>query len=295
MSLTLRAYAKVNLTLEALAKRDDGYHEIATVLQTISLADTLSFELGDALELRCSVPSLQLADNLVLKAAKLLAEATGCSRGALIQLTKEIPIAAGLGSGATDAAAALAGLNRLWETNLPLERLLELAANLGSDVVSFLYGGTVLAKGRGEQVACLPPMPELWMVLLRPPINTIPNKTAQLYSKLTPSHFTSGQFAERLVDHLHEGSSISADMLYNVFERVAFDFFPGLSGYRPVFVEAGAETIHLAGAGPCLFTLVSDEAGGEAVLSNLEAAGEEAYLVRTVDAEPLTSVRDIQC
>ncbi len=295
MSLTLRAYAKVNLTLEALAKRYDGYHEIATVLQTISLADTLSFGLGDAVELRCSVPSLQLADNLVLKAAKLLAKATGCSRGALIQLTKEIPIAAGLGSGATDAAATLAGLNRLWETNLPLERLLELAADLGSDVASFLYGGTVLAKGRGEQLACLPPMPELWMVLLRLPINTIPNKTAQLYSKLTPSHFTSGQFAERLVDHLHEGSSISPDMLHNVFEQVAFDFFLGLSEYRSVFVEAGAETIHLAGAGPCLFTLVSDEAGGKAVLSNLEAAGQEAYLVRTVDAEPLASVRDRQC
>jgi 4-diphosphocytidyl-2-C-methyl-D-erythritol kinase len=236
-----------------------------------------------------------LADNLVLKAAKLLAEATGCSRGALIQLTKEIPIAAGLGSGATDAAATLAGLNRLWETNLPLERLLELAADLGSDVASFLYGGTVLAKGRGEQLACLPPMPELWMVLLRPPINPIPNKTAQLYSKLTPSHFTSGQFAERLVDHLHEGSSISADMLHNVFEQVAFDFFLGLSEYRSVFVEAGAETIHLAGAGPCLFTLVFDEAGGKAALSNLEAAGQEAYLVRTVDAEPLASVRDRQC
>ncbi|MCJ7520902.1 MAG: 4-(cytidine 5'-diphospho)-2-C-methyl-D-erythritol kinase [Dehalococcoidia bacterium] len=295
MSITLRAYAKVNLTLEVLAKRGDGYHEIATVLQTISLADTLSFELSDVLELRCSVPSLQLADNLVLKAAKLLGKATGCSRGALIQLTKEIPIAAGLGSGATDAAATLAGLNRLWETNLPPQGLLELAADLGSDVSPLLYGGIVLAKGRGEQVACLPPMPELWMVLLRPPINPIPNKTAQLYSKLTPSHFTSGQFAERLVDHLHEGSSISADLLHNVFEQVAFDFFRDLSEYRSVFVEAGAETIHLAGAGPCLFTLVSDEARGKAVLNNLEAAGQEAYLVRTVDAEPLASVRDRQC
>jgi 4-diphosphocytidyl-2-C-methyl-D-erythritol kinase len=295
MSLTLRAYAKINLTLEALAKRDDGYHEIATVLQTISLADTLSFGLGDALELRCSDPSLQSADNLVLKAAKLLGKATGCSRGASIQLTKGIPVAAGLGSGATDAAATLAGLNRLWGTNLPPQGLLELAADLGSDVCPLLCGGIVLAKGRGEQVACLPPMPELWMVLLRPPINPIPNKTAQLYSKLTPSHFTAGQFAERLVDHLHEGSSISTDLLHNVFEQVAFDFFPGLSEYRSVFVEAGAETIHLAGAGPCLFTLVSDEAGGKAVLSNLEAAGQEAYLVRTVDAEPLASVRDRQC
>jgi 4-diphosphocytidyl-2-C-methyl-D-erythritol kinase len=295
MSLKLRAYAKINLTLEALAKRDDGYHEIATVIQTISLADTLSFELGDLLELKCNVPGLQSSDNLVLKAAKLLREATGCNKGARIRLYKEIPIAAGLGSGATDAAASLVGLNRIWETNLPPQKLLELAASLGSDVAFFLYGGTVLAKGRGEQVACLPPAPEAWLVLLMPPIDPIPNKTAQLYSKLTTSYFTSGQFTERLVSHLYEGASISASLLYNVFEQVAFDYFPGLSEYSSIFMEAGADTVHLAGAGPCMFTLVSDENSGKAVLCNLEAEGQEAYLVRTTDAEPPASVRDRQC
>ncbi len=295
MSLTIRAFAKINLTLEALAKRDDGYHEVATVLQTISLADTLSIETGDTLEFSCSVPGLQSGDNLVLRAAKMLREAAGCARGAHIKLTKGIPIAAGLGSGATDAAAALVGLNRLWETNLPPQRLSEIAAGLGSDVASFIYGGTVLAKGRGEKVAYLPPLQETWLVLLMPQIDTIPNKTAQLYAKLDPSHFTSGQFTERLVNHLYEGASINASLLYNVFEQVAFDFFAGLSGYNSIFMKAGAVTVHLAGAGPCLFTLVSDENSGKAVLSNLEAEGQEAYLVRTTDAEPFASVSDRKC
>jgi len=161
MSLTLPAYAKINLTLEALAKRADGYHEIVTVLQTVSLVDTLTFEPGESLDLSCNIPSLQSADNLVLKAATLLKEETGCLKGASIRLTKGIPIAAGLGSGATDAAATLVGLNRLWELNLPPQRLMELAANLGSDVPFFLCGGTALAKGRGEKVIPPPPAPEL--------------------------------------------------------------------------------------------------------------------------------------
>jgi len=295
MSLTLRAYAKVNLTFEALSKRADGYHEIVTVLQTVSLADTLTFELGESLDLSCNVPSLQSADNLVLKAASLLREETGCLKGASIGLTKEIPIAAGLGSGATDAAATLVGLNRLWELNLPLERLLELAANLGSDVPSFLCGGTVLAKGRGDRVTPLPPIPELWLVLLRPAIEPVLGKTAQLYSQLDTSHFTSGQFTERLVDHLLYGQTASSSLLFNIFESVAFDFFPRLSRYRSRFLAAGAESVHLAGAGFALFTLVPNEAQGKALLSNLEADRLEAYLVRTVEVVPLDAVRDRQC
>lgn len=282
MKLTLSAQAKVNLTLEALAKRDDGYHEIATVLQTISLADTLSFETGESVELTCNVASLRSADNLVLKAATLLKEATGCRRGALIHLTKVIPLAAGLGSGATDAAAALVGLNKLWELDLPFEGLADLAAKLGSDVVFFLYGGTALARGRGERVTPLPPAPEQWMVLLRPAIEPAPNKTARLYSRLNTHHFTSGQFTDRLVEALHQGRGMGPAALYNVFEQIAFEFFPGLSDYRSRLLQAGADRVHLAGAGPVLFTLVPAKGRGETIMSSLEADGLEAYLVRTV-------------
>jgi 4-diphosphocytidyl-2-C-methyl-D-erythritol kinase len=282
MSLTLQAYAKINLTLEVLAKRPDGYHEVASVLQTISLADTLTFEPSANLDFRCDVPNLQSPDNLVLKAAKLLREATGCTKGAVIQLTKRIPIAAGLGSGSTDAAATLVGLNQLWELNLSLERLVELASKLGSDVAFFLYGGTALARGRGEQITPLPPTPELWLVLLQSAIEPVPNKTAQLYSQLNPPHFTSGQYTQKLVAHLNHGGNVDDSFLFDVFEQVVFDFFPKLSGYRSSLLKAGARGVHLAGSGPALFTLVPDKARGEAILKRLENEGQKAYLVHTV-------------
>ena len=295
MSITLSAHAKINLTLEALAKRDDGYHGIVSVIQTIGLADTISFEPGETLELRCSVPELQSANNLVLKAAKLLGEVTSCSKGASIDLSKEIPVAAGLGTGATDAAATLVGLNQLWGLNLPNERLMGLAATLGSDVAFFIYGGTVLASGRGEKVTQLPPSSELWVVLLKPPIKPISNKTAQLYSQLNTSHFTSGQFTKRLIDHLDKGRSIDDSLLYNVFEQVAYDFFAELSDYRSRFLVAGAKNVHLAGAGPTLFALVPDKDRGKAILSNLKADGLEACLVRTAETAPLATVGGKQC
>src|SRR4030042_3844503 len=190
--ISLQAYAKINLTLEVLSKRPDGYHEIASVLQAISLADTLTFEPAETLDLNCNVPELQTGDNLVLKAARLLKEISGYKKGARINLTKRIPLAAGLGSGSTDAAATLLGLNKLWGLNLAHNKLLELAAKLGSDVPFFLYGGTALAQGRGEKLTALPAATELWMILLKPAIEPVSNKTAQLYSRLNPSHFPSG-------------------------------------------------------------------------------------------------------
>jgi len=282
MSLTIQAYAKINLTLEVLSKRPDDYHEISTILQTISLADTLTFEPGGSLDFRCDVPSLQSPDNLVLKAARLLRETTGSNKGALISLTKTIPVAAGLGSGATDAAATLVGLNRLWKLNIPLKKLTDLAARLGSDVAFFLYGGTALAKGRGEQITPLSPVPQLWLVLLKPPVEPVPSKTAQLYSQLNPSHFTSGQFTEKLVAHLNHGGKVEDSFLLNAFEQVAFDFFPRLSEYRSILLKAGARSVHLAGSGPALFTLAPDKARGEAILKRQEDEGQKAYLVHTV-------------
>jgi len=282
MSLTLQAHAKINLTLEVLAKRPAGYHEVASVLQTISLADTLTFESSGSLDFRCDVSSLKTPDNLVLKAARLLQETTGSNKGSIINLTKRIPIAAGLGSGSTDAAATLVGLNQLWELNLSLERLVGLASKLGSDVAFFLYGGTALAKGRGEQITLIPPAPELWLVLLKPALEPVPSKTAQLYSRLNSSHYTYGQHTQKLVAHLDHGGKVEDLFLFNVFEQVVFDFFPGLTEYRSSLLKAGARSVHLAGSGPALFTLVSDKARGQAILKRLENEGQKAYLVHTV-------------
>ena len=295
MSLTLKAYAKINLTLEVLSKRPDGYHEVSSILQTVSLADTLTFEPGETLYFSCDVPNLQSPNNLVLKAAQLLREATGYTRGAVIHLTKRIPIAAGLGSGSTDAAATLVGLNQLWELNLSLDKLTDLAVQLGSDVAFFLYGGTALAKGRGEEIAPLPPAPELWLVLLKPAVKPVPNKTAQLYSQLNPSHYTSGQHTRQLVTHLNHGGNVDDSFLFNVFEKVAFDFFPRLSDYRSSLLEAGGRNVHLSGSGPAFFTLLADKTHGESIIKRLENEGQKAYLVHTINAAPLAVRGERQC
>lgn len=288
MTLTLKAYAKINLTLEVLSKRPDGYHEVSSILQTINLTDTITFKPSKTLDFSCDVSSLQTPDNLVLKAARLLQVTTGSNTGAIINLTKSIPISSGLGSGATDAAATLIGLNQLWQLNLSFDNLTGLASKLGSDVPFFLYGGIALAKERGEQVTPLTPKPQLWLVLLEPLIEPVPNKTAQLYSQLNPSHFTSGQFTQKLVAHLNHGGKVEDAFLFNAFEQVAFDFFPELNACRSSFLEVGARSVHLAGSGPALFTLVPDTARGESILKLLEKEGQKAYLVHTINAVPMS-------
>ena len=279
----LSAYAKINLTLEVLGRRADGYHDIASVMQTIDLADSLSFEEDDQVRLLCDSPGLASPDNLVLRAAMLLKEASKCRKGVKISLEKAIPVAAGLGGGSSDAAATLLGLNEFWKLNLPLQQLVSLASELGSDVPFFLIGGTALVEGRGERVTPLPPVPKAWMVLLKPP-SDIANKTARLYGALGESDFTTGQWTQRLVALLRRGGSPDSSFLFNVFQRAAFVFYPGLLDYRQRFLDAGAATVHLAGAGPTLFVLVEDRSRGEELHQRLCGHGLEAYLVQTIGA-----------
>lgn len=280
--LILPAYAKLNLTLEVLGDRDDGYREIASVFQTIDLADTLSFKLQDRIELECDVPELVSAQNSVLRVAQLLREETGYEKGASIHLHKRIPVSGGLGGHSTDEAATVTGLSELWRLGLGWQRLLQLASKLSSDTRFFLYGGTALARGRGDKVISLPPLPETWLVVLKPKTEPIPDKTAKLYASLSSSHFTSGQLTQRCADHISQGRPIDDSLLFNVFELVAFDFFPGLDWYRSQMLAAGAAAVHLAGSGPSLFTLVPDRTSGEAIFNQLKSEGHEVYLTRTI-------------
>ncbi|HYT90648.1 MAG TPA: 4-(cytidine 5'-diphospho)-2-C-methyl-D-erythritol kinase, partial [Gemmataceae bacterium] len=179
------APAKVNLYLEVLAKRVDGYHEIETLMIGVSLYDTLVFkeDSSGAISLRCHRPELSTGpDNLVMRAAERLRQHTGCPRGAHIRLVKRIPLAAGLAGGSTDAAAALAGLNRLWQLNLPDTELAELAARLGSDVPFFFATPAAWCTGRGEKVTPVALGKRLWFVLLCPPFGLA---TADVYRGLT--------------------------------------------------------------------------------------------------------------
>jgi 4-diphosphocytidyl-2-C-methyl-D-erythritol kinase len=273
---TVYAPAKINLVLEVLGKHND-YHQISSIVQSIDLCDVLNFQLDEEICFECDEPGLK-RDNLVVRAATLLKESTKYSLGARIELRKHIPWGVGLGGGSSDAAATLLALNELWRLELPLSELIHLASKLGSDVPFFIHKGTALVEGKGEKVTPLPSLPSTCFVLLMPPVPKIPGKTKQMYNSLRVADFTGGQFVQQALSSLRQGKAIAPDLMFNVFEKVAFDFFPGLDKYRKTLEEAGAPGVYLAGSGPCLFTLFSGKEEAGELFSRLRKRGLECYL-----------------
>jgi len=274
--LTVYAPAKVNLVLEVLGK-DNDYHRIYSIVQSIDLCDVFNFELDKEIYFDCDEPSLK-RDNVVTRAASLLKESTKCDLGARIELRKHIPWGAGLGGGSSDAAATLLALNELWGLRLPLFRLIRLAFELGSDVPFFIHKGTALVEKRGEKVTPLPSLPSTSFVLLVPPLSKVPGKTKQMYSSLRVADFTGGGFVEVALSSLKQGKRVDPDLMFNAFERVAFDFFPDLEKYRKILKEAGAPRVYLAGSGPCLFASFSGKEEAAELFSRLKKQGLECYL-----------------
>lgn len=285
MRLETLAYAKINLSLEVTGKRDDGYHEIKTVLHTIDLADRLTFSPAERTSLQCDKPSLEDEQNLVLRTCQLIQKYTDHQGGAAITLEKNIPIAAGLGGGSSDSAATFKALNELWETNLGESELEELALRLGSDIPFFLNGACALAQGRGEMLSPLLPVSGIWAVVATPS-SEIAEKTARLYSLLEERDFSDGSATVELAERIQDGSVTLheiRDAGMNTFERVARQAFPGLDGLAERFLKSGAAFVRLSGSGPSLFTLTDDEEMGRHLLSRVADEGVEAHLARLVD------------
>ena len=277
--ITLKAPAKINLTLEILGRRDDGYHDVASVIQAVDLCDTVSLEPHGEIALECAIPELRSDDNLALRAARMLAEVTGHAGGARIVLEKSIPVAAGLGGGSSDAAAVLQGLNALWRLGLSLEELSGIAARLGSDVSFFLHGGTCLAQDRGQTVRPLPEADLGWTVLVAPDIR-VANKTAAAYARTTESAFTRGALTRKLAARIRGGGDVPPQLLFNAFDAIAFDLYPGLERYWRTLSGLGAREIHVAGSGPSLYAPVSQREVGTAIRLLLRRThGWNAFLV----------------
>jgi 4-diphosphocytidyl-2-C-methyl-D-erythritol kinase len=290
LHIRAKAYAKVNWVLEVLQRRPDGYHEVRTVLQTIDLRDTLELEPAADLCLEAKGEGLPPAEeNLVMRAARLLRERADGLPGARMRLSKAIPVAAGLGGGSSDAAAALRGLNQLWGLELPQQALEDIAASLGSDVPFFIHGGTARAEGRGERITPLPDVPPQELVVALPPL-TLADKTRRMYSLLTPADYTDGSAARRLADAVREGKRVADEHLLNAFDGPAFRTFPELERLRRALLEAGARSVHLAGSGPSLFTLAADAAQRERLAGAALEAGARAFVAPTVPAPEARSL-----
>lgn len=254
-NVAAQAPAKVNLVLEVLGKREDGYHEIDTVLQTLALADRviLRFDSGftriDVMG-PCADGTPADETNLAIRAARELAKLTGRDFGHLHwTIDKRTPPAGGLGGGASDAATALRLLQRAWP-DIRDSQLLAAANAIGSDEAFFLLGGTARATGRGEHVTPLPALPEHGVVLFVPPA-TLERKTARLFAALDVMPFDDGSVARAFAGQ--PKTPLRGADIFNAFERVAFDVFPGLATLWEELETRIGEPIHLAGAGPTLF------------------------------------------
>ncbi len=278
--ITLRAPAKINLTLEVLRKRSDGFHEVRSVLQTIDLYDTLYIQAGRGFTFECDIPGWSVEKSLLSRVLSLFsAENRG---GVDIKIEKRIPLLSGLGGDSSDAAALLKGLNDFYGLNLSNEKLYEMAVKLGTDVAFFLKGGTALAEGRGEVIKPLPSPPKLWLVLIFPDITVEPGKTAKMYAALKPTDFTDGAATARVVDALKKGKSLAPSLLLNTFENVVFDVFQGLAGYRERLLKLGAPSVHLAGSGPTLFSVFKDKSKAEEFYRRCQAKSIKTYLAATL-------------
>jgi 4-diphosphocytidyl-2-C-methyl-D-erythritol kinase len=300
-SVTLRtvAPAKLNWTLEVLGRRSDGYHEIRSVMQTISLTDDLELRparVSHRITLSVGGPEaagLDERENLVSRAWSALARISD-RPGVSAVLEKRIPVAAGLGGGSSDAAAALRLLSRSWSWPDAMT-VRQVAASLGSDVPFFLRGGAQLAEGRGEVLTPLAAGEPVPLILATPPI-ALPDKTARLYAQLRPHHTSDGAITERVVAKLRAGLPPGREDYINVFDQVAEGVFPDLSRYRRTFERVTGLEPCLAGAGPSLFGVCApstDERATAASIAALAREGFRAWFVHTVGTNAATKV-DVQ-
>jgi 4-diphosphocytidyl-2-C-methyl-D-erythritol kinase len=278
--LVLTAAAKVNLALEVLDRRADGYHEIATVLQTVDLTDRLILEESDTVELTCGARGVPTdATNLAVRAALALREAGKVERGVRITLDKRIPVAAGLGGGSSDAAAVLIGLNRLWQLRWPTARLAEVAVTLGMDVPFFLRGGVALGTGRGERLQAVEGAP-LALVLANPGVAV---STAEAYGRVTRTMYTDGTKSRAVITALatRRPARIAAT-LYNGLEAAVMPLHPEIARMREALIAAGALGAMMSGSGPTVFAVARSFEQARQIRRRMTRGSWQCWAVRTM-------------
>ncbi len=291
-AVTLQALAKVNLTLEVMGKRSDGYHELRSVVQCISLADTLRLQPGqDGIILRAygyQVPTGP--DNLCYQAADAFIKSVGQPAGVHIDLVKRIPVGRGLGGGSSDAAAVLCGLNMLSRRALSEEDVEKLSVELGSDVPLFLTGGTLLIEGRGNIVQQVPgPQPPLIFVVAWPG-EAVP--TGEAYRLLATEDFADGARTEAVVKKLRSHEALREADLYNCFEPKVLGHWPAVAEVHAQLAEVLGGSVLLAGSGSAVFGLAQDRETGYAAAAQMRTAGYEAVVAEPVSNGSVIIQRD---
>ena len=259
-TLTRKAYAKINLGLDVLRRREDGYHEVKMIMQTVDIYDVLTFVKAPADVFRLSVDSAQIPDddnNLVLKAARLLFATAGIDAGVEVTLQKNIPVAAGMAGGSTDAAATLIGLNALYDLRFTTEQLQEIGVKLGADIPYCIMGGTALSRGIGEILRPLPAPPRAHLVIAKPDLMI---STKYVYENLHANSLKVHPNIDGMIEALSNQDLIKmCSLMGNVLETVTEKENPIITQIKDLMKEQGATGALMSGSGPTVFGIFTEE------------------------------------
>ena len=278
-----KAYAKINLTLDVIAKRPDGYHDLKMIMQTVSLHDNIAVRIGtgDGIKSVSNLGYLPDDDrNIAVKAARAFFEATGVENdGVHIAIEKNIPVAAGLAGGSTDGAAVLRGLDRLYETKLSKEKLCEIGLKVGADVPFCICGGTMLAEGVGEILTPLSKMPECHIVLCKPGYGM---STAKVFGSLKADEIERHPDTEKVISALNAGNLYEiAGNMYNVLEEIVAKEKSDISKIEEELRLCGALGAVMSGSGSTTFGVFDDEEKAKLAYGKLKAKYKETYIAKT--------------
>ena len=267
----IKAHAKINLGLDVIRRRPDGYHEVKMIMQSIGLCDELTLEKAPSgITLTTDHPELSCGeDNLIYKAAKLMLDTYHISGGIRIHLQKKIPIAAGMAGGSTDAAAAMKGISRLFDLEVPLEQLMKLGMTIGADVPYCILGGTALAEGIGEKLTPLTPAPDFYILVAKPGISV---STKYVYEHLDAAGIARHPDIDGMVLSIESGSLQGIlDRMGNVLETVTIPAHPEIDSLKRRIRELGAVNSLMSGSGPTVFGVFLSEQAAEFACEQLRS------------------------
>ena len=284
-SIVLKSYGKINLGLDVLRRREDGYHEVRMIMQTVGLYDVLTMKKrkDDKIKMTCNLSFLPTDErNLVYKAVKLIKDKYHIKDGVEINLSKRIPVAAGMAGGSSNCAAALKGMNQLFDLGLSIDELCEIGVTLGADVPYCIWGGTALSEGIGEKLSRVDAMPDCYILIAKPGISV---STAFVYKNLDLPALSKNPDIDGMLECLKEKDLTGiCNRLENVLETVTIKEYPIIEKVKKHLMDQGAKGALMSGSGPTIFAIFEDKKTADNAMESLRSIEDikQAYVVRPI-------------
>lgn len=280
--ISIKAYAKINLTLDVVGKRADGYHDLETIMQSVDLWDRIILkEIDEGIELESNIQGFPHGKaNIAWRAARLIKDEFKISKGIHIYIDKNIPMEAGLAGGSADCAGVLTGLNRLWDLGMDGEKLRTLGKNLGADVPFCLMGGTALGQGIGDILAPIDAKEELWLVIVRPDFGV---STKEIFSRLRIGDIGRRPDNQMVIGHLEAGRVQDvAENLVNVLEEVTIPMHPEIAQIKSQLIGQGALGSLMSGSGPSVYGIFGDRDSAHAAAKSMKDQYGQVFALKTL-------------